>query len=54
MIGRVNNMGVMIYSFNLKISPKMSYGTWVWFCYVTELHAYDFVIKEALFVPHSV
>ena len=26
MIGRVNNMGVMIYSFNLNISPKMSYG----------------------------
>ena len=33
---------------------------WVWYCYVTELHAYDFVIKDvaiknrALFVPDSV
>ena len=27
MVGRVvNNMGVIIYSFSLNISPKMSYG----------------------------
>ena len=38
-------MGVIIYSFNLNISPKMSYG--VHECdIVTELHAYDFVIKD--------
>ena len=36
-------MGVIIYSFNLNISPKMSYN--VFEC-DTELHAYDFVIKD--------
>ena len=25
-VGRGNNMGVIIYSFNLNISPKMSHG----------------------------
>ena len=39
-------MGVIIYSFNLNISPKMSYGVLEWYCYVTELHAYDFVLKD--------
>ena len=39
-------MGVMIYSFNLNISPKMSYGVLERDSYVTELHAYDFVIKD--------
>ena len=34
---------VIIYSFNLKISPKMSYG--VLECDITELHVYDCVIK---------
>ena len=37
-------MGVIAYTFNLNISPKMSYGVLEWY-YVTELHAYDFVIK---------
>ena len=37
-------MGVIIYSFNLNISPKMSYS--VLECHITELHAYDFVIKN--------
>ena len=42
-------MGVMIYSFNLTVSPKLSYGVaWVWYRYVTELHAYDFVIKRGV------
>ena len=39
-------MGVIIYSFNLHISPKMSYGVLECGSYVTELHAYDFVIKD--------
>ena len=40
-----NNMGVIICSFNLNISPKMSFG--VLECdIVTELHAYDFVTKK--------
>ena len=53
-------MGVIIYSVNLNISPKMSLLE----CdndYVTELHAYDFIIKGfvikkggALFVPDPV
>ena len=25
-VGKVNNMGIIIYSFNSNISPKMSYG----------------------------
>ena len=45
-------MDVIIYSFNLNISPKMSYG--VPECDVTELYACDFVIKRALFVLDSV
>ena len=37
-------MGVIIYSFNSNISPEMSYGMLE--CdIVTELHAYDFVIR---------
>ena len=52
-------MGVIIYSFNLNISPKMSYGVLECDIVVTELHAYDFVIrvcneKGALFVPDPV
>ena len=42
-------MGVIIYSFNLNISPKVSYG--VLECdtvIVIELHAYDFVIKRGV------
>ena len=39
-------MGVMIYSFNLNISPKMSYGVLECDNVVTELHACDFVIKD--------
>ena len=42
-------MGVIIYSFNMNISPKIVYG--VLECDVatiTELHAYDFVIKDFL------
>ena len=42
-------MGAIIYSFYVNISPKMSHGVSV-ICYITELHAYDFVIKKALFV----
>ena len=38
-------MGVIIYSFNLNISPKMSYGVLEWYCYVIELHTYDFLTK---------
>ena len=40
-------MGVIIYSFNLNISPKVSYGMFE--CdIVTELYAYDFVIKRGI------
>ena len=39
-------MGAIIYSFNFNISPKISYGVLVWYCYVTESHAYDCVIKD--------
>ena len=39
-------MGVIVYSFNLNISPTMSYGVLECDSYVTELHAYDFVIKK--------
>ena len=35
----------MIYSFNLNISPKLSYGVLERDIVVTKLHAYDFVIK---------
>ena len=37
-------MGVIIYSLNLNISPKLSHGMLE--CYATELHGFDFVIKE--------
>ena len=37
-------MGVIIYSFNLNILSKMSYG--VLECDIVMLHAYDFVIKD--------
>ena len=46
-------MGVIIYSFNLNISPKMLYGVLVQYCYVTELHAYDFVIKKGAICAKS-
>ena len=40
-------MGVIIYGFNLNISPKMSYG--VLECdIVIEFHVYDFVIKSSV------
>ena len=29
-VDRVNNMGVIVYSSNLNISPKMSYGVLEW------------------------
>ena len=38
-------MGVIIDSFNLNISAKMSCCAWVWYYYITELHAYDFMEK---------
>ena len=49
-------MGVIICSFNLSISPKTSYGVLECDDIVTELHAYDFVmkdfvIKRSIFVP---
>ena len=48
-------MGVITYSFNLNISPKMSCGVLECDIVVTELHAYDFEMKEgALFVPDHV
>ena len=39
-------MGVIIHSFNLNFSPKMSYCMLQHDIVVTELHAYDFVIKD--------
>ena len=39
-------MGVIIYSFNLNISCNMSYGVPEFYIVVTELHVYDFVIKD--------
>ena len=39
-------MGIIIYSFNTNISLKMSYGVLECDIVVTELHAYDFVIKD--------
>ena len=49
-------MGVIIYSFNLNILPKMAYGVFECDIVVTELHAYDFVIKDfvSLFVPDPI
>ena len=38
-------MGVIIYSFNVNTSPKMSYGELECDA-VTELRAYDLVIKD--------
>ena len=38
-------MGVIIYSFNLNISPQMSHGV-LEYDIITELHAYDFIIKD--------
>ena len=35
-----------MYSFNLNISPNMSYDVLECYIVVTELHAYDFVIKD--------
>ena len=45
-------MGGIIYSFNLNVSPKMSYGV-LECCYVSELHAYDFVIKRGVICAGS-
>ena len=39
-------MGIIIYNFDLNISPKMSYSVLVCDSYVIELHAYNFVIKS--------
>ena len=39
-------MGVIIYSFNLNISSQMAYDMLECYSYVTELHAYDFEIKD--------
>ena len=39
-------MDITIYSFNLNTSPKISYGVFECDIVVTELHAYDFVIKD--------
>ena len=41
-----NNVGVIIYSFNWTFHLKFIWCAWVWYGYVTELHAYDFVIKD--------
>ena len=47
-------MGVIMQSFNLNISPKMSYGVLEYDSVITELHACDFVIKKGVFVPDLV
>ena len=48
-------MGVIIYSFNLNISPKMSYAVLECDIVVTESPVYDFVIKKGvLFVVDPV
>ena len=47
-------MGVIMQSFNLNISPKMSYGVLEYDSVITELHACDFVIKKGAFVPDPV
>ena len=39
-------MGIVTYSFNVNISPEMSYGVLECDSYVTELHAHDFVLKD--------
>ena len=39
-------MGIIIYSFNLNILPKMPYVMLECDSYVTKLHAYYFVIKD--------
>ena len=43
-------MGVIIYSCNLNISPKMSNGVLECDTVITELHAYDFVINEGRYL----
>ena len=43
-------MGVIIYSFNLDISPKMSYGVLECDIVVTELHAYEFGMKKGRYL----
>ena len=39
-------MGIIIYSFKLNISPKMSYGVLESDSHIAQLHAYDFVTKR--------
>ena len=46
-------MGVMIYSFNLNILPKTSYGVLECDNVVTELHAYDFVIRKRRYLRQT-
>ena len=41
-------MAVIIHSFSLNILPKMSCGVLECDIVVTELHAYDFVIKRGV------
>ena len=41
-------MGVIIYSFNLNISTKMSYVVLECDIVVTEIHAYESVIKRGV------
>ena len=41
-------MGVITHSFNLNIPPKMSHGVLKRDIVVTELHAYDFIIKRGV------
>ena len=43
-------MDVIIYSLNLNISPKVSYGVLGCDIIVTELHGYDFVIKKGRYL----
>ena len=48
-------MGVIIYSFHLNVLPKMSYGVLECDkCYITELHAYNCVIKRGDILPDPV
>ena len=49
-------MGIIIYSFNLNISPQMPYGVLDCDIMLTKLCSYDFLIKyiaikRVLFVP---
>ena len=43
-------MWVIIYSFNLNISPKISHGVLECDILMLELHAYDFVIKKGCYL----